>query len=47
MIGVLNEEGEGEGLCQITESFAVGRAEQLVESAPLFGVVARLVDFLL
>jgi len=47
MIGVLNEEGEGEGLRQITESFAVGRAEQLVESAPLFGVVARLVDFLL
>ena len=47
MIGVLNEEGESEGLRQITESFAVGRAEQLVESAPLFGVVARLVDFLI
>lgn len=47
MVGVLNEEGEGEGLCQIAESFAVGRAEQFVESAPLFGVVARLVDFLI
>ena len=41
LIGVLDEEGEREGLCQVSESFAVGRSEEFLESAPLLGVVVR------
>lgn len=41
LIGVLDEEGEREGLCQVSESFAVGRSEEFLESAPFLGIVVR------
>ena len=45
VVGVVDEEGEGERLRQVSEAFAVGRSEEFLESAPFLGVVARFEQF--